>query len=572
MTLVRASSSKSTPTKSTASTSTAPVSAQQNLSNIAAKLTTLKGQVGNMSASQRETTGNALKQTQTTLNSYKSSTASAPTTINSEALNPSAKINLPEKAPVSDVGNLLASINQGLATSSNGTITSAPNGTLTPVVEPTTASTDPFKALFESATSLKSDAYKEQGTGADRLAKLEKANQLTQKQQLVNDYTGQLNTIVANRDANVLRVEGQGRGIPEAIIGGQQAQINREAAIQALPVQAQLATAQQNLEMAQSHIDKMFQIQSQDAQAQYAYKSSLIDSVFNYATGAEQRKLADIQRKEDRAYDEQKTNIAMKNDWAKTAVEYGQSALVGRIMALDPKSETFTNDLARLQGQVRKPVAATDGGGSAWELKDVNGVSSWVNKYTQEIKPAGGGAPGGGRTMSSEENARFNSTPEVTSVNNATNYYQSVKNYNDAINKYGTGEWFGRGGGALGDAYSSLVGATKDYYKLGTYDNGVERLIGLGIPSPSVWNIKSNTIGALDSALGTAKTKIEKDVNQLSATRYADTQEYISLSGNANRIINGVPLSPAPQLQGIDSRLFTGDVVPSPDGPTLLTD
>ena len=77
-------------------------------------------------------------------------------------------------------------------------------------------------------------------------------NQLVieQKQQEVNSLQGQLNAIVAQGQQNQLRVVGQGRGIPEAILGGQQAQFARETAIASLPVSAQLEAAQGNLEMA----------------------------------------------------------------------------------------------------------------------------------------------------------------------------------------------------------------------------------------------------------------------------------------------------------------------------------
>ncbi len=82
-----------------------------------------------------------------------------------------------------------------------------------------------------------SDAYERAQRETDILA----------KQQIVGDLTGQLNGIVARGQANQLAQVGQGRGIPEAIIGGIQAQIGRETAIAALPVQAQLSAAQGNL-------------------------------------------------------------------------------------------------------------------------------------------------------------------------------------------------------------------------------------------------------------------------------------------------------------------------------------
>ncbi|MEG7973033.1 hypothetical protein, partial [Listeria monocytogenes] len=89
---------------------------------------------------------------------------------------------------------------------------------------------------------------------------LESQNQIQAKQTAVNNYQTQLNNIVAKAQADVLSTQGQGRGIPEVIIGGQQAQINKEAAIQSLPIQALLSSAQGDLQTAQAHVDKLFQI------------------------------------------------------------------------------------------------------------------------------------------------------------------------------------------------------------------------------------------------------------------------------------------------------------------------
>ena len=184
-----------------------------------------------------------------------------------------------------------------------------------------------------------------------------KAAGIQQKQQSVNDYTAQLNAIVAKQQADVLSLTGQGRGVPEVIIGGQQAQINKEAAIKALPIQAQLAAAQDNLELAQTHLDTMFKIKSQDALAEYQFKSKIIDTYYAYASEQEKREFDSIKTEKAQQYDMKKTNLSLQNDWAKTAIEYGQSSLAGKLMQLDPSAADFQTKLAALQGQVYKPVA-----------------------------------------------------------------------------------------------------------------------------------------------------------------------------------------------------------------------
>lgn len=156
-------------------------------------------------------------------------------------------------------------------------------------------------------------------------------------------------------------------------------------------------------------------------------------------------------------------------------------------------------------------------------------------KAIQELYDKAG--TGGLKTLSYEENAKFNSTPEVKNINAANAYARAISEYKDAINKYGTGEWFGKGSGALGQAYSALVGATKDYYTLGTLDNGVQKLIALGIPEPGVVGLKSNRIGALDEALSQASQTLKANIDQLSSTSYKNTNEFKNLIDTSSGVL-----------------------------------
>lgn len=308
---------------------------------------------------------------------------------------------------------------------------------------------DAFSSLFQQAQALQGQAFNEMGSAEERLAKLERQNQIKQKQQAVNDYTSQLNAITTDATANKLALEGQGRGQTAGFIGGEQARIDREAAIRALPVQAQLAAAQGNLQMAQEHVDKLFQVQSQDAQAKYQYKSNLISAVYNFATGQEQRRLDAIKQKEDRAYDMQKTNLSLQNDWAKTAIEYGQSSLAGSIMKLDPKSATFQTDLSALQGRVTKPVSTTQ---KAPTLQNF-GTSDAPN-WKQYDYTTGQWADVGG--ISAPQNS-----PEKA-INQLDFMLGTINKANNFANASGNTGILGRAGRFLGgaDDYTNLVAET----------------------------------------------------------------------------------------------------------------
>ena len=145
-------------------------------------------------------------------------------------------------------------------------------------------------------------------SSADAFKKAQNETGILQKQQLVGDLTGQLNQIVATSQAQQLQVTGQGRGIPEAVIGGQQAQIAKEAAIQSLPVAAQLSAAQGNLEMAQSNLNTLFKIYSDDATNAYNRKNKMYDAFSAIVGKADQNKIDALQKQSDRAYTEGEAN------------------------------------------------------------------------------------------------------------------------------------------------------------------------------------------------------------------------------------------------------------------------
>lgn len=294
-----------------------------------------------------------------------------------------------------DIGNVVGQNNTALSSvlGDTGTTYDATKGQFVTAPATTTPATDNYKALFDQAMQLGNTAFNEMGTSEQRLAQLEKENKLKQKQQAVNETTGQINAVVAQSQAQQLALEGQGRGQTSGFIGGEQARINREAAIAALPLQAKLAAEQGALDLAQNHIDKMFQVQSNDALAKYQYKSKLIESVYSFATGQEQRRLDAIKAKEDRAYDEQRTNLAYQRSLASEAASYGLGGVSASILKLDPKSATFNQDIAGLQSRVMKPVVASASGLEAPTVKTINGVDMQWNAQTGTWETiAGGGA------------------------------------------------------------------------------------------------------------------------------------------------------------------------------------
>lgn len=365
----------------------------------------------------------------------------AGTAIPVSDLTPAAPVPMPSKLVPADPGNVVGANNAGLATASNGMLTydSTSNQLVPNTNEAATAptATDNFSSLFNQYMGMQEAPP----NTADIYAKEARAGQLKQKQESVNNYTAQLNSIVAKSQADQLRLEGQGRGITDVIIGGQQAQINREAAIAALPVQAQLAAAQGDLEMAQQHVDKMFQIKSQDALAQYQYKSKVVDAVYNFATTQEQRRLDALKVQEDRKYAEQQDFLKTQRTLLSSAVQQGAPASVieainsGKsILDVISAAGQYNGDvLARQiqQAQLRKlntPDAPT--GFKAPEVKSINGQDMQWNSQTGKWETIAGGTP--------TNQAIVDATKDTISTISDLKTHKGLKG---TVGVYGVGRW-----------------------------------------------------------------------------------------------------------------------------------
>lgn len=203
---------------------------------------------------------------------------------------------------------------------------------------------DLIKSSYESLGSPPSsaDAYKQ----------AQKETGILQKQKLVSDLTSQLNQITAQGQANQLSVVGQGRGIPEAIIGGQQAQIARETAIASLPVSAQLSAAQGNLEMAQQNLDTLFKIYSDDAKNEYEYKKNTIDTLLTVSTSSEQAKLKNFSDTLDKQYEQTQSNIKSINEIANQAIINGaSSSLINKLKEIDKSKPDAVTEAIQIAGK-----------------------------------------------------------------------------------------------------------------------------------------------------------------------------------------------------------------------------
>jgi hypothetical protein len=152
-------------------------------------------------------------------------------------------------------------------------------------------------------TQMYKDLFASIATPEQNLASAKAASGMDAAQKLANEENAKLQAIIKQGQANQLSVVGQGRGIPEAIIGGQQAQFARETAIAALPVQASLEAAQGNLAAATATFDKLFQAKQQDAQNRLQYGVKMIDTISQFASEKDKIALDYVKQQEQRKYD-----------------------------------------------------------------------------------------------------------------------------------------------------------------------------------------------------------------------------------------------------------------------------
>lgn len=361
-------------------------------------------------------------------------------------------------------------------------------------------------------------------------------NQLTEQLTNLNAQASAL-----NREAQAIPIqieqESQGRGRTVAGAAPLQASRLRENALKALSIgqQADIAAAaatgsQLRLNAAKEKAQQVVDLKYKPLEEQLALKKTQYELNKDILSSIDKKRAESLNasiKREETALADRKANEKAVSDLIVNASSQGAPQdIVNRAKNAKTASEAaqilgvYSGDY--LSTQIKKAQLAKLG------LENKKAYDELYNKDPTRLK-----------TLSYEENAKFNSTPEAKAIKDSSNYARAVANYKDAIEKYGTGEVFGRGSGALNEAYSSLVGATKDYYTLGTYDNGVQKLIALGIPEPSIVGIKANRVGALDEALKTAKNKIKTNSDQLLSTAYKDTAELKQLLDGTNELLMG---------------------------------
>jgi hypothetical protein len=310
-------------------------------------------------------------------------------------------ITLPGTPVPQHPGDVVTGNNAGIASGSGGSLVMNPDGTLNPAAQ-NADGLDRVRALMGVTPPSLTDQYNSSPEKAQR----------DQAQRDTNNYMAQVNTIVAKSQADQLRVVGQGRGIPEAVIGGQQAQIAREAAIEALPVQALLSASQGNLQMAQSNLDTVFKLRSEDAKQQYDYKIGIINAVYDAADKSDQKKLDAVKAQNEQAYNEKQDFLKTQNQLLSSAVQQGAP---GSVVQAINKATTAAE-------------AITAAGAYGGDILDRQYKQAQISNLQQKAKQASTALPPATQTRVQGVASQFDAEPVVKEYNTIATSIDAVRN------------------------------------------------------------------------------------------------------------------------------------------------
>lgn len=206
---------------------------------------------------------------------------------------------------------------QGTAVGGNVGVGANPENGLIPTSSATSTGTEAEgQAPKEDATSMYQKAmeklFKQKDSQDELYSKAMDESGIQQARQQMQNTQNSINAITSKMNSDLLQLRGTAaqEGVTEAVYGGQQAQITREATIQLLPLQAQLAADQGNLEMAESNLDTLFKIYSKDAEDSFDFYANQAKLYYEKATETEKRQL-------DANVEKMKYEQGITDDWMK---------------------------------------------------------------------------------------------------------------------------------------------------------------------------------------------------------------------------------------------------------------
>ncbi len=265
----------------------------------------------------------------------------------------------------------------------------------------------------------------------------QKQQAVTQSQQELSLINADIQGIVDSAKAQQLKVEGQGRGQTIDFLQRQQSEIGKQAAIQALPLQA-LALAksavltgnQNNLKLAQDKLDTVFKLKSEDADRQYKQKIDTFNILYQVASDQQKTALEEKKmRIEEERYNASEFNKANQS-YVNAAFEAGDYATAAKMA-----TATTYEELSKLASGIIQKAGSGD-----TQVVDAGGRKLLIDSKTgQTIRDLGASSSGSdGGLTANQINSTVNSIAGAFDNEPIVKEYNTIKRQLDTFNNLGS--------------------------------------------------------------------------------------------------------------------------------------
>jgi len=263
------------------------------------------------------------------------------------------------------------------------------------------------EAKRQADTDMMNNAVKQyfgsdnQQSSADLYSQMRGETGISEKEQRVNDLTAQLNQVVAEGQTAQMQLESgsSGKDVTSAFLGRQQQEIQRQAAIRALPIQAQLSAAQGNLQTAQSNLETLFKLKSEDAERRYNRESEIRKFVYQFATDKEKRELEALEKESERNFQKEMLDYRQELDKEMLRFKTGlegvstKAPTIQKINGVDMQWNPSTGKFETIAGsQVAQPQALAQSQSNITQVDELlksGGLSSAVGTNFLSRSPQG---------------------------------------------------------------------------------------------------------------------------------------------------------------------------------------
>ncbi len=196
---------------------------------------------------------------------------------------------------------------------------------------------------------------------ADAYNRAQNEGGLLQAQQQRNNTQNEINGITSKMNTDLLNLRGTAgkEGVTEAVYGGQQAEVTREASIRLLPLQAQLAADQNNLQLAQDHTDTLFKIYADDAKNSVTSYNDNLKLAWDFFTTSEKKKAEETLWQKNFNADLVKKEMDNQSDIAKELLKTGNTSAYKAITSVRPPTNVNSPTYAQDFENYKKDLAST---------------------------------------------------------------------------------------------------------------------------------------------------------------------------------------------------------------------